>query len=73
VVFDREVKIRVKGGGLIRVEVYDVTGRYVRGLEGRGEVIWEGRDFKGVKVSSGVYFLNIYSSDDFIRKKVIRR
>jgi hypothetical protein len=46
-----------------RLSVYDVAGRLVRDLDvsGRGpgdrEVVWDGRDSGGSRVSSGVYYL----------------
>jgi hypothetical protein len=50
------------GGGAVTIEVYDVSGRFVRTLvdgfagEGVRSVVWDGRDTEGKEVGSGVYF-----------------
>ncbi len=46
----------------VAVDVLDVTGRVVRriaGLEGEGEVMWNGTDNQGKEVSPGVYFVRL--------------
>jgi len=46
----------------VRLAVYNVAGRLVRTLvdrevgAGSHEAVWDGRDDRGVEVSSGVYF-----------------
>jgi hypothetical protein len=50
------------GGGEVSILIYDVVGRLVRTLvsgpqvPGRKTVTWQGRDNRGQRVSSGVYF-----------------
>jgi len=58
------------GGGKApaQVSVYDVAGRLVRHLvsgefeAGYGTATWDGRDERGVAVSSGIYFLRLVSA-----------
>jgi len=55
------IPVTLENGGPARLEVYDVSGRRVRVLHrgelpaGRHEFSWDGRDDRGVAVSSGVY------------------
>jgi hypothetical protein len=57
------------------VRIYDVTGRHVQTLldavapPGRGWLTWNGRDEKGRKVGSGVYFCRLTAGTE---KKVSR-
>jgi hypothetical protein len=52
-------------GGLVRLQVFDVTGRLVRTLvseplgSGRHSVDWDGRDSRGQLVGSGTYFARL--------------
>jgi hypothetical protein len=53
------------GGGAHRVDVYDAAGRVVRRLyagsraEGDYRLEWNGRDARGTRAASGVYFVRI--------------
>jgi hypothetical protein len=55
------------GAGPYTVEVFDVTGRPVRVIDGRSvgpggvEVVWDGRDGDGRQAASGIYFLRVGS------------
>jgi hypothetical protein len=55
--------------GHVQLEVYDVAGRRVRILvsshrdAGRHEVLWDGRDRDGSRVSSGVYMVRLKTPD----------
>jgi hypothetical protein len=57
--------------------IYDVAGRVVRTLldgvagAGRKEIIWDGRDFGGNSVSSGVYFCRFAAGRVVQTKKLI--
>jgi len=57
--------------------IYNLAGQKVRTLvdekklPGNYQVIWEGRDDKGKKVSSGIYFYRFKAGDHFELKKMI--
>jgi flagellar hook assembly protein FlgD len=55
--------------------MYDVLGRQIRVLfddvvtPGEQSLQWDGKDSKGISVSSGVYFYQLKSNNDFISTK----
>jgi len=56
------------------IEVYDIKGRLVNVLKSNNNksVIWEGTDFNGKKVTSGVYFLLLKSEGvNLATKKIL--
>ena len=62
----------------VTLKVYDILGRYVTTLinatqtTGQQSVTWDGRDFRGIAVSSGVYFYRMKSGDtDQVRKMLL--
>ncbi|MGH7724011.1 MAG: galactose oxidase-like domain-containing protein [Candidatus Eiseniibacteriota bacterium] len=61
----------------IRIRVYDVAGRLVRTLmdrespAGPGEVVWDGRDDDGRRLSAGVFFYRMEAGEWQSRKKMI--
>ncbi len=61
----------------VNIKVFDVTGRVVRTLvdeikkPGRYEINWYGRDDRGRKLKSGVYFLRMEGRDFRKVKKLI--
>jgi hypothetical protein len=62
VVWGGSVRFRIGVGGPVRLRIFDPTGGLVRELwKGSGggridEVVWDGRDGRGVRVGAGVYF-----------------
>lgn len=62
--------------GTVRVVVYNVLGRAVRTLideyrtAGEYVMTWHGTDDAGVAVPSGVYFLQVSTTDDTVIKKL---
>ncbi len=55
---------------LVRLSVYDVAGRLVRTLvdgeeisAGRWKAVWDGRDWTGRAVASGIYFCRLKAGD----------
>jgi flagellar hook assembly protein FlgD len=76
--FAGECRVLLAGaqGGSARVRVFDVRGRLVADLYGgqpgpREEIVWDGRDGNGRKVSSGIYFINAETSSASVSNKVI--
>jgi hypothetical protein len=64
--------------GPVRVCVYDVTGRLVSVLaemvaenKGPSFVVWDGRDSRGIRVGSGVYFVRFESSGTVTTERVV--
>jgi len=64
--------------GAARLEVFDVQGRHVRTLvhgnlaAGAHTAVWDGRDGRKQRVSSGVYFYRlVHASDTRVRKMVL--
>jgi hypothetical protein len=63
--------------GRVTLAIYDVRGRLVRTLvdesvgEGYQERLWDGKDAKGARVSSGVYFYTLAAGDRTITKKML--
>ncbi len=62
----------------VRLEIYDVAGRRVRTLvdglvreAGSHEVVWDGRDDRGIHVSSGVFFYRIEAADFRETRKLV--
>ena len=59
------IAFTLPGGGSVRLDIYDVSGRRVRELArgplGEGEHVasWDGRDSRGRPVASGVYFVRV--------------
>jgi len=64
-------------GSTVRVSVYDVAGRQVRVLfegslpAGGGRFTWDGRDRRGERVSSGVYFVQAVAGRERMARSVV--
>jgi len=77
--FNPQTKIAFTIGvaGRASIEVYDLRGRLVRTLlrdeigVGPHEVIWNGRDNQGRRVSSGIYFYRLVSMDAVETRKMV--
>jgi hypothetical protein len=48
--------VTIRGAGLMRVRIYDRTGRLTRMLSGHDALVWDGRDGQGRLLRPGVYF-----------------
>jgi hypothetical protein len=63
--------------GKVRVDVYNIKGQKVRGLEngflakGRHELVWNGRDDAGNRVSAGVYILRLGSGGESRTRRLV--
>jgi immune inhibitor A len=61
----------------VEVEIYSVTGRLARTVKaasmtpGYYRLTWDGRNDRGVPVSSGVYYFTVTTPDSFGSRKVI--
>ncbi|MBK7769588.1 MAG: FG-GAP repeat protein [bacterium] len=60
------IRFDLAGGGTVDLRVFDVRGRLVRTLaagaiyvQGRHEIVWDGRDERGQAVASGVYVVEL--------------
>jgi len=66
--------------GDVEIRVYDATGKLVRRLvaesmdAGRHAIVWDGRDYRGEEVRSGLYFIEFKTGNrTFIRKLIMLR
>ncbi len=66
-----------RGASTVSINIYDVGGAVVRRLvngpvgAGRHEVAWDGRDNKGHRVTSGIYFFRMASGKFVQTRKMI--
>lgn len=64
-----KISFTVPAAGEYSVDVYDISGRLVRAMEGRAtaagpvEVQWDGTDRSGAAVGSGVYLMRVSAGD----------
>ncbi|MBC8414871.1 MAG: T9SS type A sorting domain-containing protein [Candidatus Cloacimonetes bacterium] len=77
--FNPETKIvfNLPESGQVKLEIYNIKGQKVKTLldcymsPGRSEMIWNGKDDNGKRVSSGVYFYQLVAEKKTITKKMI--
>jgi hypothetical protein len=61
----------------VSISVYNVLGQHVKSIlnesmpVGQHSVAWDGTDYRGRAVSSGVYFYRLYSSDYAETRKML--
>ncbi|MGQ0722746.1 MAG: PQQ-dependent sugar dehydrogenase [Candidatus Eiseniibacteriota bacterium] len=73
---DTRFEVVARAGTVIRVGVYDASGRLIRRLHGgvaeEAPVVlgWDGRDAAGAAVASGVYFLRAQAGSDVAGRRV---
>ena len=74
------IELTAKDAKNAKIEIYNLKGQKVKTLldcymsPGRSEMIWNGRDDNGKRVSSGVYFYQLQtSSQKFIKKMILLR
>ena len=71
------IRLSIPEAGVVRLQVYDVTGRVVRtlvdGATGAGRVLvaWDGTDETGRRVASGVYFYRLEASGATLTRKMM--
>jgi hypothetical protein len=72
------IRFSIPKSGHAELSVFDIRGRRVAVLRdgileaGPHEVVWDGKDFTGRKVASGVYFSQLVTSDQIRTRKMIR-
>ena len=61
-----------------RIEIFNIKGQKIKmfdvilsAVEGKYSVIWDGKDDKGKKVGSGLYFYKINTNDKVYSKKML--
>jgi serine protease len=70
------LSLRMSRPGTMRVQLYDVSGRLVRTLDqgsypaGERVVRWDGKDDRGQRVGSGVYFFHAETPDGVENRRV---
>lgn len=63
--------------GRVRLEIYNVTGRRVRGLvqaelpAGVHRMVWDGRDERGGEVASGLYLISLRAEGRSLTRKFV--
>ena len=75
--FNSETSIRFELAeeSAVRLEVFDLLGQRVRVLvaealsAGEHQVLWDGRDELGARVSSGVYIYRLRAGGDFRQQR----
>jgi hypothetical protein len=71
------IRFKLPSERKIRLSVYDVTGRLVRSLvdghrdAGQHEVLWDGLDFSGRAVGSGVYMYRLTGGSDTLVRRML--
>lgn len=71
------ISYRVVNANLVDVSIYDVEGRLLKNLVRRYqepseyEIKWDGIDNKGIRVSSGVYFIKILCGNHTVTNRVV--
>jgi len=71
------ITLRLRDAGTARVRVYDVAGRWVATLhDGPAEagpmtLVWDGRDQRGKRVSSGVYWIHAEAGGERLIQRLV--
>jgi len=75
------IDFELVSSGNIELNIYNIVGKNIFTLgkgffsSGKHSIIWDGRDFQGRLVSSGVYFYQLKVGNDFqeIRKMILQK
>ena len=71
------IRFEMPKAGRVRLDVFNVTGALITILvdevreAGRHDVLWNGRDAKGIPVASGVYFYRLETGTSVMTKKMM--
>ena len=72
-----QIIFRLKKSGFVMLSVFDTNGRKIKTLingeknAGRYRIIWNGRNEKGVSVSSGMYYIRLQKAQKEMMRKVL--
>lgn len=75
--FTKSINYRLSKPGKVSIKIYNVLGQHIRTLvqkeqeRGNYSVVWDGKDDKGKKVTSGIYFCEIRIKGNRELKKII--
>jgi len=70
------LSLRTSRPGAVRVQLFDLNGRLIRTLDegrypaGERRVRWDGKDDRGERVGSGVYFFRVMTPDGVENRRV---
>jgi hypothetical protein len=70
------IMLTVPSGENGRLEIFDIGGRrvwqfQVGGFDGEQRIVWNGRDFSGLEVKSGIYFYRLTVGNKSLTEKMI--
>ena len=71
------IKYELNSSGSVRLQIFDIKGELIKTLvndfqnSGNYEVVWNGTNSRGEKLTSGVYFYSIKTKDNISTKKMI--
>ncbi|RKX20306.1 MAG: hypothetical protein DRP26_01935 [Candidatus Zixiibacteriota bacterium] len=77
--FNPSTSIRYSIGkpGAVKIDIYDLLGRRVRLLvdeyenPGIYDIVWDGKDTRGINVASGLYFVRLQNQEGTSSKKML--
>ena len=77
--FNPSTSIRYSIGkpGAVKIDIFDLLGRRVRLLvdeyenPGIYDIVWDGKDTRGINVASGLYFVRLQNQEGTSSKKML--
>lgn len=73
-----EIRFTLLEAGPVNLAVFDIAGRRVRSLypgtileAGEHLAVWDGRDDRGIALSSGLYFLSLQAATHHLNRKLV--
>jgi hypothetical protein len=71
------ISFDLSGDEVVSLTIYDMTGQVIRTIvnnqpmsAGNYKQLWDGRDSRGIKVGSGVYFYQLRAGNFIAKKKM---
>ncbi len=71
------ISFELSKAGHVKLEIFNVNGALITTLAdevreaGRHDILWNGRDAKGVSVATGIYFYRLDAAGEIITKKMM--